>query len=149
VLVNGGAYLPTATQAGVPWEAAIASGLAAGYDGEHVGAGLSLWYLPTRAPPAASSATPLLATLRLRLPLGWAVPYAFGSAGVAFTRTNVGSAQYTDAAFAGMAGLGLDFPLGEFTLGAEGGWLWLRPAYPVGTQDLGGALLTGHFAIRF
>jgi hypothetical protein len=149
VLVRGGAYLPTASFGGAPWDAAPAVALAGGYDSGFVGAGVEVWYLPTRASLLESSATPFLATLRLRLPLGVVTPYAFGSAGVAFTRANLGLIQYTASAFAGMAGLGVDFPVGEFTLGVQGGWLWLSPAYSIGTFDLDGATVTAHVGVRF
>ena len=149
-LVRGGAYLPTGGLAGASWEAAPAVALAAGYDWDHVGAGVEVWYLPTRIPPVVeSSATPLVASLRLRLPLGVVTPYAFGSAGVAFTRANVNLVQYTASAFAGMAGLGADFPLGDFTLGVQGGWMWLSPSYAFGTFVLDGATVTAHFGVRF
>jgi hypothetical protein len=149
VLVRGGVYLPTGDLGGTPWDAAPAAALASGYDWDLVGAGVELWYLPTQASLVHSSATPLLATLRLRLPLGVVTPYAFGSAGVAFTRANANLVQYAASAFAGMAGLGADFPLGEFTLGLQGGWLWLSPAYAFGTFTLDGATVTGHFGVRF
>jgi hypothetical protein len=149
-LVRGGAYLPTGDLAGASWDAAPAVALAAGYDWDYVGVGTEVWYLPTRVPPLVeSSATPLVATLRLRLPLGVVVPYAFGSAGVAFTRANVNLVQYAASAFAGMAGLGADFPIGDFTLGVQGGWLWLSPAYSLGTFALDGATVTAHFGVRF
>jgi hypothetical protein len=58
--------------------------------------------------------------------------------------------RFDTVAFAAQAGAGVDLVFGDmFTIGAEGGYLWLAPSYPFGTVDMNGTLLLATFALRF
>ncbi len=151
VAISGGVTFPTGTTAFGNLEVQPAATLAVGYDLEHVGASLSAGFVSSRAGALLQeNCVPILVRVRGRLPLGIAVPFVYGAAGVAPSRAIVNLVQYDTTAFAGQAGGGLDLVFGDmFTLGVEGGWQWLAPSYPFGTVKMDGATLFATVALRF
>jgi hypothetical protein len=147
VAVAAGVYVPAGSVGGVRWETVPTGTLLGGYDLGHVGAALSLGVLGTGTGPRLHvTAVPMVLRLRARLPLGVAVPYAFGAVGLAPTQATVDSLAYGATAFAGQAGAGVEFTLSEmFFLGLEAAWNWLRPEYSFGPLDLSG--FTGQLAL--
>ena len=92
---------------------------------------LSGGYLTTGTSDIDFKAFPILLIARLRLPLGFIAPYAEGGAGVAISSIKGLGADQTKAAFEGVGGVGVDFYLGQFLLGAELKYLWLNPGFTV------------------
>ncbi|HTS83089.1 MAG TPA: outer membrane beta-barrel protein [Myxococcaceae bacterium] len=92
---------------------------------------LSAGYLTTGTSDADFKTWPVLLTAKVRLPLGFIAPYGEGGAGVGISSVNVSStgSTSTKAGFAGIAGAGVDFYLGQFLLGAEFKYLWLDPGF--------------------
>jgi len=65
----------------------------------------------------------------VRLPLGFIAPYGEGGAGVGISSVSGLGASSTKAGFAGIAGAGVDFYIGQLLLGAEFKYLWLDPGF--------------------
>ncbi|HEY1332751.1 MAG TPA: hypothetical protein VGF31_00765, partial [Myxococcaceae bacterium] len=70
-------------------------------------------------------------TAKVRLPIGgFMAPYGEGGAGVGISSVSgVGGADQTKAGFAGVAGAGVEFYLGQFLVGADLKYLWLDPGF--------------------
>ncbi len=149
--VSGGVTFPTGTTAYGKLEAQPAAAIAVGYDLENVGGAVWAGFVSARGGAFLQvNAVPLLARVRARLPLGIVVPFAYGAVGLAPSRAILNMIQYDAVAFAAQAGGGLDFVFGDmFTLGVEGGWQWLSPAFAFGTTKMDGGTLFATLALRF
>lgn len=151
VAISGGVALPTGDTAYGKLETAPAASLAVGYDLPYAGASVWAGFVSTRAGALLQvNAVPILARFRGRLPLGIAVPFAYGAVGFAPSRAILNLVQSSTVAFAAQAGAGLDLVFGDmFTLGLEGGWQWLAPAFGFATVKMDGATVLGTLALRF
>ena len=149
--ISGGAYLPGGAAPAGALEAGPMAALAVGYDDGYWGASIWAGFLSTRAGVNfQENAFPILLRARARLPLGVAVPFAYGGVGIAPARSIYLAGTYNAVPFAAQAGGGVDLVFGDmFTLGAEGGYLWLTPSYAWGSVDLSGATVLATFAVRF
>jgi hypothetical protein len=91
---------------------------------------LSAGYLTTGTSDVDFKTWPVLAIARVRLPIGgFMAPYGEGGAGVGISSVSGLGSNSTKAGFAGIAGAGVDFYLGQFLLGAELKYLWLDPGF--------------------
>jgi hypothetical protein len=91
---------------------------------------LSAGYLTTGSNDVDFKTWPVLLTARVRLPIGgFVAPYGEGGAGVGISSVSGVGSDSTKAAFAGIAGAGVDFYLGQLLLGAEFKYLWLDPNF--------------------
>jgi len=91
---------------------------------------LSAGYLTTGANDVDFKTWPILLTARVRLPIGgFVAPYGEGGAGVGISSVKGLGADSTKAGFAGIAGAGVDFYIGQLLLGAEFKYLWLDPGF--------------------
>ncbi len=149
--ISGGAYLPGGSAPQGPLESGPMAALAVGYDDGYWGASIWAGFLSTRVGVNfEENAFPILLRARARLPLGVVVPFAFGGVGIAPARSIYLAGTYNAVPFAAQAGGGVDLVFGDmFTIGAEGGWLWLTPSYAWGTVDLSGPVVLATFAVRF
>ena len=148
--ISGGAYLPTGTSDFGSFQARPTASLAVGYDWEYVGTSVWAGLVNTQAGILQESCFPVVGRVRVRLPLGLAVPYAYGGVGFAPTRANLDLVPFYAVAFTAQTGAGVDLVFGDmFTIGAEGGYIWLSPIYGFGTVRLDGYLALATFAIRF
>jgi hypothetical protein len=149
--ISGGAYLPSGTSPFGALQARPSASLAVGWDSEYFGGSIWAGVVSTQAGALLQeNCFPVMLRGRGRLPLGLVVPFAFGGVGFAPARAALNLAIYNAVAFAAQAGAGVDLVFGDlFTIGAEGGYLWLAPSYPFGTVDLNGALVLATFALRF
>ncbi|HQR30824.1 MAG TPA: hypothetical protein PLL32_10470 [Anaeromyxobacteraceae bacterium] len=149
--ISGGAYLPGGTAPPGALESGPMAALAVGYDDGYWGASVWAGFLSTRAGVNfQEDAFPILLRARARLPLGVVVPFAFGGVGIAPARSIYLAGTYNAVPFAAQAGGGVDLVFGDmFTIGAEGGWLWLTPSYAWGSVDLSGPIVLATFAVRF
>jgi hypothetical protein len=96
---------------------------------------LSAGYLTTGTSDVDFKTWPVLAIARVRLPLGFIAPYGEGGAGVGISSVSGLGASSTKAGFAGIAGAGVDFYLGQLLLGAEFKYLWLDPGFSSTTAN--------------
>ena len=149
--ISGGAYIPTGTSPFGALQARPTASLAVGYDWEYVGGSIWAGLVSTQAGNLLQeNCFPVVGRVRVRLPLGLAVPYAYGGVGFAPTRANLDFVQFFAVAFTAQAGAGVDLVFGDmFTIGVEGGYLWLSPTYSFGTVPLDGVLALATFALRF
>jgi hypothetical protein len=149
--ISGGAYFPTGTSAYGAYQVRPTASLAVGYDWDYVGAAVWAGLLNTQAGSLLeASSFPVVGRVRVRLPLGLAVPYAYGGVGFAPARAQLDLVRYDTVAFTAQTGAGVDLVFGDmFTIGAEGGYLWLSPTYPFGTVRLDGYLALATFGLRF
>jgi len=92
---------------------------------------LSAGYLTTGDSGYDFKTWPVLLTAKLRVPIGgFMAPYGEGGAGVGISSVSgVGGASQTKAGFAGTAGAGVEFYLGQFLVGADFKYLWLDPGF--------------------
>jgi hypothetical protein len=149
--ISGGAYVPTGTSPFGAFQTRPAASVAVGYDWEYVGASVWAGIVTTQAGVLLQeNCFPVTGRVRLRLPLGLAVPYVFGGVGFAPARANVDLVQFDTVAFTAQTGGGVELLFGDmFTLGAEAGYLWLSPSYSFGTVKLDGVLALATFGLRF
>jgi len=149
--MSGGVYVPTGTSPFGAYQTRPTASLAVGYDWEYVGGSLWAGFVNTQAGVLLQeSCLPVVGRVRVRVPLGLAVPYAYGGVGFAPTRANVDLVSFYAVAFTAQAGAGVDLVFGDmFTIGVEGGYLWLSPSYSFGTVRLDGVLAVATFALRF
>src|SRR5215470_7817690 len=91
----------------------------------------SAGYLTTGASDVDFKTWPVLLIARVRLPIGgFMAPYGEGGAGVGISSVSgLGGADQTKAGFAGVAGAGVEFYLGQFLVGADLKYLWLDPGF--------------------
>ena len=144
VAVKFGPYFPTednpfnaVSQSTQNWPTKYELSGALGHYWGIFGLQLSGGYLTTGTSDIDFKAFPILLIARLRLPLGFIAPYAEGGAGVAISSIKGLGADQTKAAFEGVGGVGVDFYLGQFLLGAELKYLWLNPGFTVTTCNRG------------
>jgi hypothetical protein len=91
---------------------------------------LSAGYLSTGDSGLDFKTWPVLLIARVRLPIGgFVAPYGEGGAGVGISSVKGLGADSTKAGFAGIAGAGVDFYIGQLLLGAEFKYLWLDPGF--------------------
>lgn len=136
VALKFGPYFPTETNALTAignsvnkWPTKYeVDGAIGGYWG-YFGLQLSAGYLTTGTSDVDFKTWPVLAIARVRLPLGFIAPYGEGGAGVGISSVSGLGASSTKAGFAGIAGAGVDFYLGQLLLGAEFKYLWLDPGF--------------------
>jgi hypothetical protein len=149
--ISGGAYLPSGTSPYGALQVRPSASLAVGWDSGHFGASIWAGFVTTQAGALLQqNCFPVTFRARGRLPLGLAVPFVFGGVGFAPSRAALNLAVYNTVAFTAQAGAGVDLVFGDmFTIGAEGGYIWLTPSYGFGTVDLDGTLLLATFALRF
>ncbi len=149
--LSGGVTFPSGTTAYGALRVEPAAALALGYDTDHLGGALWVAFMTSSAGSILTqNCWPVLVRVRGRLPLGVAVPFAFGAVGLAPSRALLNLVPYDTVAFAGQAGAGIDLFFGDlFTIGAEGGWQWLRPTYDFGALDMSGGFALGTLAVRF
>jgi hypothetical protein len=148
--ISGGAYVPTATSGFGSLQARPTATVAVGYDWEYVGASAWAAIVTTQAGLLQETCFPVMARLRVRLPLGLAVPYAFAGVGFAPAHAAVDLVPFDTVAFTGQAGAGLELVFGDrLTLGVEAGYLWLSPSYSFGTVQLDGVMALATFGLRF
>jgi hypothetical protein len=149
--ISGGAYVPTQTSPFGSFQSRPTASLAVGYDSEYLGGSLWAGFVNTQAGALLqASCFPVMARVRARLPLGVAIPFAYGGVGFAPSKASIDLVPYDTVAFTAAAGAGVDFDFGEmFTLGLESGYLWLSPTYWFGTVRLDGVLAVATFALRF
>jgi len=149
--LSGGVSLPQGTSPYGTLQVRPSAAIAVGWDSEFVGASLWAALVTTQAGILLSETCyPVMVRVRGRLPLGLAVPFVFGGVGFAPSRGSLDMVVDNTVAFTAQAGAGLDLVFGDrFTLGAEGGWLWLSPTHAFGTVNLNGVLLLATLALRF
>ncbi len=149
--VSGGVTFPSGTTAYGSLRAEGTGALAVGYDAEYLGGSIWAAFMSSTAGALLSqNCWPVLVRIRGRLPLGVAFPFVFAAAGVAPSRALLNLVPYDTVAFAGQAGAGIDLLFGDaFTIGAEGGYQWLRPVYDFGTVDMSGAYVLATLGLRF
>jgi len=149
--ISGGAYIPTGTSPFGSFQARPTASLAVGYDSEYVGGSVWAGIVTTQAGILLQeNCFPVVGRVRLRLPLGMAVPYVYGGVGFAPARAMLDLVEFNTVAFTAQAGAGVDVLFSDmFTVGAEGGYLWLSPSYSFGTVHLDGFLALATFGLRF
>lgn len=149
--VSAGVTFPSGTTAYGSLRAQPTGALAVGYDAEYVGGSIWAGFMSSTAGAFLSqNCWPALVRIRGRLPLGVAVPFVYAAAGLAPSRALLNLIPYDTVAFAGQAGAGIDLLFADaFTLGAEGGYLWLRPSYDFGTVDMSGGYVLATLGLRF
>jgi opacity protein-like surface antigen len=104
---------------------------AIGHYWDWFGLQLSAGYLTTGNNDFSFKTWPVLLTAKVRLPIGgFMAPYGEGGAGVGISSVSgVGGADQTKAGFAGVAGAGVEFYLGQVLVGADLKYLWLDPGF--------------------
>jgi len=150
IVVKGGPYFPTATNAitaagniQLEWPTKYAVDLGLGAYWGLFGLQLSGGYMTTGSSDLDVHAFPILLLARLRLPLGIIGPYLQGGAGVAistasFDKVFSGANSNTQVTFEAVGGAGCDVYLGPLILGAEAKYLWLNPSFLVtGASSVG------------
>lgn len=149
--ISGGAYIPTGTSPFGSFQTRPTASLAVGYDWEYVGGSVWAGIVTTQAGNLLQeNCLPVVARVRVRLPLGMAVPFVYGGVGFAPARGLLDLVEFNTVAFTAQAGAGVDLVfLDMFTVGVEGGYLWLSPAYSFGTVRLDGYLALATFGLRF
>jgi len=150
--ISGGAYVPTGTSPFGAFQARPTASLAVGYDSEYVGGAIWAGIVTTQAGVLQENCFPVVGRVRVRLPLGMAIPYVYGGVGFAparAIRADLAFLVFNTVAFTAQAGAGLDLVFFDmFTIGAEGGYLWLSPVYSFGTVQLDGFLALATFGLR-
>lgn len=148
--ISGGAYIPTGTSPFGSFQARPTASLTVGYDSEYVGGSVWAGIVTTQAGILQENCFPVVGRVRLRLPLGMAIPFVYGGVGFAPARAMLDQVEFNTVAFTAQAGAGLDLVFFDmFTIGAEGGYLWLSPSYSFGTVRLDGYLALATFGLRF
>ena len=149
--ISGGVYLPSGTSPYGSFQVRPTAALSVGWDSDYFGGAIWAGIVSTQAGVLLQeNCFPVMVRARGRLPLGMAVPYVFGGVGFAPSRALLDLVRFDTVAFTAQAGAGVDLVFGDmFTIGAEGGYLWLAPSYPFGTVDLNGTLVLATFALRF
>jgi len=149
--ISGGVYVPTGTSSFGPYQVRPTASVAVGYDWEYVGAVAWAGFVNTQAGVLLQETCfPVMGRVRLRLPLGLVVPYAYGGIGFAPARANLNLVEFNAVAFTAQAGAGFELVFGDmFALGAEAGYLWLAPSYSFATIDLNGVVAVATFGLRF
>jgi len=145
IVVKGGPYFPTATnavdaigQVQLKWPTAYAIDLGLGGYWGIFGLQLSGGYRTTGSQDLDVHTWPLILLARARLPLGFFAPYVEGGGGVAistatFDKVVNGASSSTKTALELQGGGGVDFYLGPLIVGAELKYLWLKPSFNVTT----------------
>jgi len=148
--ISGGAYIPSATSAFGALQARPTASLAVGYDSEYVGGSIWAGIVTTQAGVLLQeNCFPVVGRVRVRLPLGMTIPFVYGGVGFAPARARLDLVEFNTVAFTAQAGAGLDLVFFDmFTIGAEGGYLWLSPSYSFGTVRLDGYLALATFGLR-
>jgi hypothetical protein len=148
--ISAGAYIPTGTTAFGTYSARATATVAVGYDWEYVGASAWAAVITTQAGLLMDTAFPVMARVRLRLPLGIAVPYVVGGVGLAPAHATVDLVPFDAVAFTAQAGGGIELIFDDrYTLGAEATYLWLSPSYSFGTVQLDGVVAVATLGLRF
>jgi hypothetical protein len=151
IVVKGGPYFPTATnaidalgQVELKWPTAYALDLGIGGYWGIFGLQLSGGYRTTGSGDLDVHTWPIVLLARARLPLGFFAPYVEGGGGVAistasFDKVIQGASSSTKTALELQGGGGVDFYIGPLILGAELKYIWLNPEFEVtagtGTQN--------------
>jgi hypothetical protein len=143
VVVKGGPYFPTATnaidainQVSLKWPTAYAVDLGLGAYWGIFGLQLSGGYRTTGSNDLDVHTFPIILLARARLPLGFVAPYLEGGAGAAistasFDKVIQGASSSTKTALELQGGAGVDFYLGPLILGAELKYVWLNPTFTI------------------
>lgn len=143
IVVKGGPYFPTATnavdainQVQLKWPTAYAVDLGLGGYWGIFGLQLSAGYRTTGSQDLDVHTFPIILLARARLPLGFFAPYVEGGGGVAistasFDKVIQGANSSTKTALELQGGAGVDFYLGALILGAELKYLWLNPEFNI------------------
>ena len=143
IVVKGGPYFPTATnaidainQVSLKWPTAYAVDLGLGGYWGIFGLQLSAGYRTTGSNDLDDHTFPIILLARARLPLGFVAPYLEGGAGAAistasFDKVIQGASSSTKVALELQGGAGVDFYLGALILGAELKYVWLNPTFTV------------------
>jgi hypothetical protein len=143
IVVKGGPYFPTATNAisainevSLKWPTAYAVDLGLGAYWGIFGLQLSGGYRTTGSNDLDVHTFPIILLARARLPLGFVAPYVEGGGGVAistasFDKVVSGASSSTKTALELQGGGGVDFYLGSLILGAELKYVWLNPTFDV------------------
>jgi hypothetical protein len=143
IVVKGGPYFPTATnaidainQVELKWPTAYAVDLGLGAYWGILGVQLSGGYRTTGSNDLDVHTWPIVFLLRARIPLGFIAPYLEGGGGVAistasFDKVVSGANSSTKTALELQGGAGVDFYLGSVILGAELKYLWLNPEFTI------------------
>jgi hypothetical protein len=148
--ISGGVSVPTGTTSLGTLQVRPTASLAVGYDWEYVGASVWAGLLNSQAGTLQVNSFPVMGRVRVRLPLGLAVPYAFGGLGFAPALAKLDLVPFDTVAFTAQAGVGVELVFGDmFTAGAEGVYLWLSPSYSFGTVQLDSLLALATFGLRF
>ncbi|MGO8971528.1 MAG: outer membrane beta-barrel protein [Myxococcaceae bacterium] len=143
VVVKGGPYFPTATNAftalgeSFKWPAAYTIEGGVGAYWGLLGLQLSAGYLTSGTTSTTGTVTaqtgvnavPILLLARIRLPLGFIAPYAEGGAGVAIATSSFENLSSTQAGFEAVGGGGVDLYFGPLLVGAELRFMWLNPSF--------------------
>ncbi len=138
VAIKFGPYFPTETNAlnavgnsFSHWPTKYEVDGAVGHYWDWFGLQLSAGYLTTGDSGYDFKTWPVLLTAKVRIPIGgFMAPYGEGGAGVGISSVSgVGGASETRAGFAGTAGAGVEFYLGQFLVGADFKYLWLDPGF--------------------
>jgi hypothetical protein len=127
------------------WEGAI------GWAPEFLGIEISGGRKTTSAAGLDVTMWPVLASVRLQIPLGPVAPYVMGGGGYYFNSADLSGISLDKGEWGAHAGLGLDFNLGMFMIGAEGRYVWVKPDFggTVGTVNLNGFDVMGKVGVRF
>jgi hypothetical protein len=154
VVVKGGPYFPTATNAfnltGAqvftwPTSYTIEGGVGANWG--LFGLQLSAGYITTGtstipAGQTSANAVPILLLARLRLPILFLAPYLEGGAGVSIATSTftalVGgqSLSNTNVGFEAVGGAGCDLYFGPLIVGAELRYIWLQPYFTFSANNV-------------
>jgi len=148
--ISGGAYVPTGTSPYGSFQTRPTASLAVGYDSEYVGGSVWAGIVTTQAGILLQeNCFPVVGRVRVRLPLGMAIPFVYGGVGFAPARARLDLVEFNTVAFTAQTGAGVDLVFFDmFTIGAEGGYLWLSPSYSFGTVRLDGYLALATFGLR-
>jgi hypothetical protein len=159
LVLKGGAYFPTVSNAvssvsGLSFDTGYTFELGGGVDFGAIGLQLSAGYLHTTTTSTSVTGWPLLALLRLRLPIFFIVPYLEGGVGLFISNADFNGYKPSGTTdFEGVVGAGVDLLFGPVIVGAEARYLWVSPTFtiPTGTTEvkLNGVTLTANLGWRF
>jgi opacity protein-like surface antigen len=152
-----GGYVPSSdytNTSGITAEALKASPVwegAVGWAPQFFGLELSGGRKTTSAAGLDVTLWPVLLTARLQLPLGPLAAYALAGGGYYFNSADLSGVSLDKGEWGYHAGLGLDFNLGLFLIGAEARYAWVEPDFggTVGKVNLDGFDIFGKVGLRF
>lgn len=111
---------------------------------------LSAGYMKTQNLVVKVTATPVLATVKIRAPILMVAPYLEAGGGIYFAKaTPFSGASESKSAFGGHVGGGVDFQVSSVLLGIEARYLFADPGFSMVGMRLDGATLTANLGFYF